>query len=146
MNKTLNLQLHARAQSWNWEVNIGTPINVQKIGEFSKGGEEGSIEVVDGSRRYKIGDQIFGTDEIEISVLVKNANERAEYDALMSYAESSKPRDVYVTGRDGEGVAQMSFIFTNCRLRRGKLNAFDRKSKAEQTHTFFLLPENIEAV
>lgn len=149
MKMKLDLQLFVgRAQAWNWELSIGAaiPINVQKLGEFSAGGEEGRIEVVDGSKKYKIGDQIYSVDEVETSILVKNKGERPEYDAMIEYAQSSKPRDIFAIARDGEGNVQMTYLFSNCRLAKGKKSAFDRKGKAEETHTFFLLPSDIDEV
>lgn len=148
MKFKIDLQLFARAQAWNWEVDLGGGqiIPVQKLGEFSEGGEEGRIEVVDGNKRYKIGDQIYMIDEIETSILVKNKGERFEYEAMKSFSESSIPRDVFAIARDGEGNPQMTYLFKNTRLARGKKSAFDRKSKTEELHTYFLLPEDIKEI
>lgn len=147
--KKINLQLFVgRAQAWNWEIDLGggSVIPVLKLGEFSEGGEEGRIDVVDGSKKYKIGDQIYQINEIEVTILIKNSSERPEYDAMKLFSEQTKPRDIFVTARDGEGKAQMTFVFTNCRLAKGKKSAFDRESKKQETHTFFLLPDDINEI
>ncbi len=143
----INLQLFARAQSWNWELSFdGNVIPIQKLGELSEGGEEGRLEVVDGSRKYMIGDQIFGIGEIETSVLVKNKNERREFDLMNDFAKSSRTRDVFAIGRDKQGFAQMTYLLSNCGLAKGKKSGFDRKSKTEEVHTFFLMPEDVEEI
>ena len=147
MLRQINLQLHARAQSWNWELVIdGETVNIQTLGELSEGGEEGRIEVVDGSRKYRIGDQIFDIGEIATSVLIKNKTERREFDILNNFAKSAKPRDVFAVGRDKEGNAQMTYLLSNCSLARAKKSAFDRKSKTEEIANFVLMPEDVEEV
>ncbi len=141
----IELQLFARAQSWNVELKIGADVvYVQTLGEVSEG-EEGRIEVTDGNRKYRIGDQIFDVGEIAVSVLVKNKNENREHDVMEAFAKGA-PRDVFAIWRDSQGVAQLTYLLANCGLQRGRKNAFDRKSKAEDTHTYTLTPEDVRKI
>ncbi|TGN20786.1 hypothetical protein [Leptospira idonii] len=145
MKHTIDLQLFARAQSWNAELKIDADtVYVQNISEVSEG-EEGRIDVVDGDRKYKIGDQIFDVGEITATVLMKNKTERRDYDLLNEFAKG-KPKDVFLTFRDSQGVPQLTYLLSNCGCHRGKKNAYDRKSKAEDTHTFILTPEAVKEV
>jgi len=146
MRYTILLQLFARAQSWNAELKIDSDtIFPQSVGEMSEGGEEGRLDVVDGDRKYKIGDQIFDIGEIPISILVKNKTERREFDTLNNFSKG-KPRDVYLIYRDSQGTPQLTYLLSNCGCQKGKKNAFDRKSKAEDSHTFVLTPEDVKEI
>lgn len=142
-----NLQLFARAQSWNWELDLGGGeiVFIQTLGEISEGGQEGRIEVVDGSKKYRIGDQIYDIGEIETSVLIKNKIERRDYD-LMNAFSKARPKDIFAIGRDSQGVPQMTYLLSNCGCAKGTKGAFDRKSKAEETHKFVLMPEDVKEV
>ncbi len=145
MKQMINLQLFARAQSWNTELKIGADtVYVQTASEVSEG-EEGRIDVVDGDRKYKIGDQIFDVGEISVTILMKNKNERRDYDLLNDFSKG-RPQDVFMIFRDSQGVPQLTYLLSNCGCHRGKKNAFDRKSKAEDSHTFILTPEAVKEV
>lgn len=150
----------ARAVSWNWELQFGgtqggSVTNVvypTSLGEFSEG-EEGRIDVADGDRKYKIRDQIYSIDEIEIAVLIKN--DRREYDALWNWANSGTTQDAWLVakgaGRDqnsggGGREERMVFLLTNCQCAMGKKSAFDRQSKTFETRKFFLIPEDIQEI
>jgi hypothetical protein len=134
----------ARAQSYNWEIEIGgSPIYPLSISEFSEG-EEGRIEVADGSRKYKIRDNIFTVDEVEVKILLKN--DRIEYDVLQEFVKSGKAKDVFITGRDATGTGRFTYLFSNCECTYGKKSGFDRKGKAEETKSYFLIPEDIVEV
>ncbi len=134
----------ARAQSYNWEMEVeGSTVYPLSIGDFSEG-EEGRIEVADGNRTYKIRDQVFSVDEVEVKILVKN--DRIEYDLMQNFVKSGKPRDVFIIGRDAVGTTRMTYLFSNCECTFGKKSGFDRKSKAEETRSYFLIPEDIVEV
>jgi len=146
MEIRINLQLFARATSWNAELKIDSEtIYPQDVAETSEGGEEERIEVADGDRKYKIGSQIFMIDEIPVTVLMKNKNERREYDVLKEFSKG-KPRDVFLIYRDSQGTPQLTYLLANCGCQRGKKNAFSRKSKSEDTHTFILTPEDVKEI
>jgi len=149
-----------RAVSWNWELQFGgtqgdsavSTVYPTSLGEFSEG-EEGRIDVADGDRKYKIRDQIYAIDEIEITVLIKD--KREEYDALWDWANRGDTQDAWLVakgaGRDtdsGGGGRQerMVFLLSNCQCAMGKKSAFDRQSKTFETRKFFLIPEDIEEV
>lgn len=134
----------AKAQSWNVEIDIGNYVlHPVKLGEFSEG-DEGLIEVADGSRKYKIRDQIFAIGEVPFDILIKS--DKKDYDACQNFVKSGRARDVFVTFRDAAGVKQLVFLFSQCDLTFGKKNAFDRKSKSEDMKTYNLVPSDIVEV
>ena len=149
-----------RAVSWNWELQFGgtqggsvtVVVYPTSLGEFGEG-EEGRIDVADGDRKYKIRDQIYAIDEIEITVLIKN--DRYEYDALWGWADSGDTQDAWLVakgaGRDvSSGVGgreeRMVFLLSQCQCAMGKKSAFDRQSKTFETRKFFLIPEDIQEI
>jgi len=148
-----------RAVSWNWELQFGgtqgdsavSTVYPTSLGEFSEG-EEGRIDVADGDRKYKIRDQIYAIDEIEITVLIKN--DRYEYDALWGWADSGGTQDAWLVakgaGRDAPGGGgreeRMVFLLSQCQCAMGKKSAFDRQSKTFETRKFFLIPEDIQEI
>lgn len=135
----------ARATSYNYEIQLadGSVIHPLMIGEFSEG-EEGRIDVADGSRKYKVRDQIFDIGEVEITILL--TNDRYEYDLMQEWCLAGTIQDIYVIGRNAAGEAAITWLFTNCDTAMGKKNEFDRNSKAVDTKKYFLLPEYIEEV
>jgi hypothetical protein len=134
----------SRAVSYNWEIDIdGQIIHPAEIGEFGEG-EEGRIEVADGDRKYKIRDQIFNIDEIEVTILLRKTRE--EYDIMQDWCTSGVTKDVFLIGRDSAKVAQLTFLLTNTDCAMGKLSAFNRKSKDELRKKFVLLPEYVEEI
>ena len=148
-----------RAVSWNWELQFGggqgkssVVVYPTSLGEFSEG-EEGRIDVADGDRKYKIRDQIYAIDEIEITVLIKN--DRYEYDALWGWANSGGTQDAWLVakgaGRDvdsgvGGREERMVFLLSQCQCAMGKKSAFDRQSKTFETRKFFLIPEDVQEI
>ena len=131
----------ARAVSYNWSIEVdGVEIHPVEIGEFGEG-EEGRIEVADGDRKYKIRDQIFNIDEIEVTILVRK--DRFEYDIMQDWCTSGETKNVYLIGRDSAKVAQLVFELTNTDLAMGKLTAFNRKSKDELRKKYMMLPEYV---
>lgn len=135
----------ARATSFNYEIEMadGRVIHPLKIAEFSEG-EEGRIDVADGSRKYKVRDQIFDIGEIEITILV--TKDRYEYEIMQQWVTSGLIQDVYIIGRDASGIARLTWLLTNCDTAMGKKNEFDRNSKAVDTKKYFLLPEYVEEI
>jgi hypothetical protein len=144
----------ARAVSWNWELQFdGRTIGIEplEIGEFGEG-EEGRIEVADGSRKYKIRDQIFSVDEIPITILVKKDwwQDGSDYKLLNDWVLSGDAKqDVYLVARDAHkplGNEAMAFWLQDCELAMGKLSAFNRKSKDELKKKFNLVPWDVTIV
>lgn len=132
----------AKAQSYNWEVEIGEKTIYPKvIAEFSTR-EEGRIEVTDGNVKYKIPDQISMVDEVEIDILIKPGLEEVK---ILEDAKIGT-RDIFVVGRNGAGKAELTYVFTDCGVASGKKSASDRSSKTEETQKFILLPADIERV
>lgn len=145
-----------RAVSWNWELHFDDQhsniIRPTSLGEFGEG-EEGRIEVADGDRKYKIRDQIYAIDEIEITILVKS--DRIEYDLMQAWCTSGETKNVWLVakgaGRDvdsgGSGREEvMRFLLGNCQCAMGKKNAFDRQAKTFDTKKYFLIPETVEEI
>ncbi len=133
-----------RATSLNLEVQVnGKTIHPMTFGEFSEG-DEGRIEVSDGDVKYKIRDQIFAIDEVEMEIYIHD--DKAAYDLCQTLVKSRAPQDVYIIFRDGQGVAQLTYLFENCDFAFGKKNAFDRNSKAADTKKYVLVPKNISEV
>jgi hypothetical protein len=131
----------SRAMSLNWEYEInGRTIYPLTLGEFSKG-QDGLIEVADGEVKYKIPDQIKTIEEVETSILIKDDKEY--YNAMEEFVESGESRDIYVIGRNSKREAVMTFLFVETRCSHGKKSGFDRKSKSEETKSYFLMPSDI---
>ena len=143
----------SRATSYNWEIEVnGNTIHPLEMSEFSEG-EEGRIETADGggmgmgpgiSRKYKVKDQVFNIGEIEVTILIQR--HRAYYEVLQAWVVTGGIYDVFLIGRNSAGVAQMTFLLTNCECAMGKKNAFSRKSKTEDTKKYYLIPEFVEEV
>ena len=135
----------ARANSWNIEFDLpnGATIKPLRFGEFSEGAE-GRIEVADGERKYKVRDQIYSIDEVEVAILIKR--DKVDYNAMQDFVKGGVAGDVFVRFVDAEGATQLTFMFKNCDCTFGKKNAFDRGSKASDSKTYFLIPEDIEEV
>lgn len=145
MNKVkFSIQRFARAVSWNWELVIDDNIiNVLEISEFGEG-EEGRIKVADGDRAYMIRDQIFDIGEIKIKILI--TKDRYEYDIMQDWCLSRETKDVFLVARDGAKVAQMTYLCSATDLAMGKHNAFNRKSKEEDTKEYIMIPYYVEEV
>lgn len=134
----------ARAVSYNWSIMVDDQeIHPVEIGEFGEG-EEGRIEVADGDRKYKIRDQIFNIDEIEVTILLRK--DRYEYDIMQDWCISGETKDVFLIGRDSAKVAQLTFLLTNTDCAMGKFTPFNRKSKDELRKKYMLLPEYVEEI
>ena len=146
----------ARAVSWNWELHFDNAhtsvIYPTSVGEFGEG-EEGRIDVADGDRKYKIRDQIYAINEIEITILIKN--DRREYDLMQEWCMKGATRNMWLVakgaGRDtasgGTGREEkMRFLLGNCQCAMGKKSAFDRQSKTFDSKKYFLIPETVEEV
>jgi hypothetical protein len=140
----INLQRFSRAVSWNWELKVDDQtIHPLEIAEFGEG-EEGRIEVADGDRKYKIRDQIFNIDEIEVRILI--TKDRFEYDIMQHWCTSGETKNVYLIARDSAKETQMTFLLTNTDLAMGKHNAFNRKNKEEDTKRYFMIPEYVDEI
>lgn len=141
----------ARVISYNWHLEIPAPnggtIHPVEIGEFGPG-EEGRIEVADGTRKYKIADQIFSVDEIPVTINMKK--DRYEYDIMEAWAErldsDEGQKDIYLHMTDSAGVSQLIFLLGNCQCARAKFTPFNRKSKDELRSRYILIPEEVEEV
>jgi len=154
----------SRGVSWNYEVHLGsTPaewVYPTSIGEFSEG-EEGRIDVADGDRKYKIRDQIYMVDEIQIVILLRK--DRREYNLMQDWCRATGPDAVKESvlivakgaGRDAQSPVEgatvgdgreetMVWALYNCECAMGKKSAFDRQSKTFDTMTYFLIPTDIE--
>lgn len=147
-----------RAVSWNWEVQLSDNpadwIYPSSLGEMGEG-EEGRIDVADGDRKYKIRDQIYAVDEVQVTILMRT--DRREYNLLRDWSRSGATKaavyvvakgagkDAPASGGTGAGREEMMiFVLKQCQCAMGKKSAFDRQSKAFDTMTFFLIPEDIE--
>ncbi len=134
----------ARAQSWNIEVEIeGQIIHPLSFGEFSEG-EVGRIEVADGNRKYMIGDQIFSVGEIPMTVLIKD--DKRDFRICKEAALGGRASDVFVRFRDAAGTVKLSYLLAQCEVLMGKKNAFDRKSKSEDSQNFVLAPTDVTEI
>ena len=155
----------ARGTSYNYALlfDDGMLIHPSKIGEIGEG-EEGRIDVTDGSRKYKVRDQIFDIGEIEITILLTESRfpgsrlseegidgdgnpviqqAQTEYNYLQAWSRNGGVRDVSIVGLDVAGNVKRTWVCDNCELAMGKKNDFDRDSKAVDTKKYFLLPESI---
>jgi len=133
-----------RATSYNWEIEIdGKTIHPLSIGEFGEG-EEGRVETADGNRKYKVRDQIFNIDEIEVVILI--TDDRNYYDIMQEWCLKGDIKDIYIIGRNAAGEAAMTFLCSNCDCAMGKKSPFDRKSKSEDTKKYMILPEYVEEI
>ena len=134
----------ARATSYNAEIVIDGqtiyPLEISELGE----GEEGRIDVADGSRKYKVRDQIFDIGEVAVTILL--TKDRYEYEIMQDWCIIGDVKDVYVIYRNSAQEARLTYLLTNCELAMGKKNAFNRNSKEVDTKKYTLLPEFIEEV
>jgi hypothetical protein len=134
----------SRATSLNWELQVdGQIIHLLEIGEFGEG-EEGRIEVADGDRKYKIRDQIFNIDEIEITVLITRLREY--YNILQNWCLSGETKDVFLVGRDSAHIPRMTFLLSETDLAMGKKNAFNRVSKEADKKKYWMIPYYVEEI
>jgi hypothetical protein len=130
-----------RATSYNLEVQVdGDVIHPMSFGEFCEG-DEGRLDVSDGDVKYKIRDQIFAIEEIEMEIYIHDDQE--EYNIMQALVQSREPKDAFVVFRDGQGVAQLSYLFEATDFAYGKKNAFDRNSKTPDSKKYVLMPKNI---
>ena len=141
----------------------GFLIHPKTIGEFGEG-EEGRIDVADGSRKYKVRDQIFDIGEIELEIYIaedsfaastyKKDGEDAdgnvivsppwtEYTYFQDWVANGGSKDLSIVALDVSGKIKREWRCTGCELAMGKKNAFDRGSKSEDTKKYFLLPSNV---
>ena len=134
----------ARATSLNAEIVIDGktiyPLEISDIGE----GEEGRIDVADGSRKYKVRDQIFDIGEVAVTILF--TKDRYEYEIMQDWCMSGVVKDIYVIYRDSAKNARLTYLLTNTECAMGKKNAFNRNSKEVDTKKYTMLPEFIEEV
>ena len=135
----------ARATSYNYEIELadGQTIHPMRIGEFGEG-EEGRIEVADGSRKYRVRDQIFDIGEVEIEILI--TKDRYEYDIIQSWCLNGIIQDIYIIGRNAAGEAAITWLLRNCDIAMGKKNEFDRNSKAVDSKKYWILPEYVDEI
>lgn len=133
-----------RATSYNLEVEIDSDtIHPMTFGEFSEG-DEGRIEVTDGDVKYKIRDQIFNIDEVEMEIYIHD--NKAGFDVMQAWVNSRQPKDIYIIFRDGTGAAKLTYLFSGCDCAFGKKNSFDRNSKTADSKKYILVPKLIEEV
>lgn len=134
----------ARASSLNAEIVIDGktiyPLEISEIGE----GEEGRIDVADGSRKYKVRDQIFDIGEVAVTILF--TKDRYEYEIMQDWCMSGSVKDIYVIYRDSAKNARLTYLLTNTECAMGRKNAFNRNSKEVDTKKYTMLPEFIEEV
>jgi hypothetical protein len=134
----------ARAVSWNWKIVVdGKDVHPLELGEFGEG-EEGRIEVADGDRKYKIRDQIFNIDEIEVTILIKK--DRYYYQIMQDWCLSGQTKNVYLVALDSVHVPQMTFLLSNTDLAMGKHNAFNRQNKEADKKKYFMIPDFVEEI
>jgi len=132
------------ANSWNIEVDMpsGHTLKPLTFGEFGEG-EEGRIDVADGEKKYKVRDQILSVDEVMMTILIKR--DKIDYRECQD-ASVQEAANWFVRFVDPQKVTQLTFLFKNVELVKGKKNAFDRNSKAVDTKSYILLPEDIEEI
>jgi hypothetical protein len=135
-----------RNLSLNYEIQVdGKTYYPISVAEFAPDGEEGRIEVADGGVKYKIRDGIRVMDEVEV-VFPLRQTQNADIDAFNQWVSSGATKDVFVVGKDGEQRVKEKFLFADCECSSGKKSGFDRKSKAESTRKYYLLPREISSV
>lgn len=134
----------SRATSYNLEIKVDAEtIHPMTLAEFSEG-DEGKIEVTDGNIKYKIRDQIYSIEEVEMEIYIHK--DKRDYDVMQGWVKSGSPKDIHIIYRDGSGVAQLEFLFKGCDISFGKKNAFDRNSKAADSKKYVLIPKEIVEV
>lgn len=134
----------SRALSLNWELDIdGNTIEPLSLGEIGEG-DEGRVETADGGVKYKVRDQIFVVDEIELMILIKK--DKRDYNILQEVCKSGITRDIYAIGRDASGESIITYALVNCDVAMGKKSAFDRASKTVDTKKYYLIPEYVEEI
>ena len=111
----------SRMMSLNYHLEIGSQkVYVRTISEFGDG-EEGRIEAADGSRKYRIRDNIWDIGEIEVTIYLRdnfNSDELSEFSIMEDWTNNNRILDVYIIGTDiiGEEKAYEiteSVTFTN---------------------------------
>lgn len=133
-----------RAVSLNWEIEIDSktihPLTIGEMGE----GEEGRVDTADGNRKYKVPDQMLDIGEIEVMILI--TDDKYYYDIMQEWANSGAIKTIYFIGRDSAKNPELTYLASNCAISMGKKNAFDRKSKSEDTKKYWILPEDMEEI
>lgn len=134
-----------RAQSRNWEVDIGGQVVYPiKLGDFAPGGVAGMLETTDGRDTYSVLSQNVKFDTVDMDVQITEG--KRDYDIMEEFAGSAKVRDVFVRARDAQGKVSQSFMFSECQCARDKMNGFDPKSKTQDMRKYHLLPKTIEEI
>lgn len=140
-----DLQRFGRNQSLNFELRFenGKVVKPTTLGDFGDQ-IEGSVETVNGEKKYMIPDGIRNAEEVEIVTPIED--DRADYDVLKEAAENQVPQNITVTYRDGLGNAVLEWVWLNCIILFGKRSAQDRAGKSVDTRIFRALPEDIEEI
>lgn len=138
----------SRIQSWNWhlEIGVGSQVHPVSLGEFGEG-DEGRIEVADGSRKYRIRDNIWDIGEIECILYLRDDSlqPNSEYLRMEALCNNNVATDIYIVATDITGLSneKMVWLCKQCEVTKGKKNAFDRNSKAADTVKYFILPQEV---
>ena len=135
----------ARAQSLRRELDIdGSIIYPIEIDEFAPGGLDVMGDAQDGTIEYKFrtGQKQMG----EVGVVVNKKTDMAEFDIMMNFANDNKVRDITVIGRDANGTAVETHLFSECDCAVGMGSSFDRSGTDPDTQRFVLLPQTIEEI
>lgn len=135
----------ARVRSLRREIDIdGSIIYPIEIDEFAPGGLDVLGDGVDGTTEYKFrtGQRQMG----EVGVVVNRKSDMAEYDIMKNFADDNRSRDVFIVGRDENGNAAETFLFSDCDCAVAMGSKFDRKATDPDTQRFILLPHSIEEV
>ena len=140
----------ARAVSWNWHIELEdtSEIHAKTIAGFGSG-EEGRIEVSDGSRKYRIRDNIFDVGEIPVTIYLRDnyADPNSEYSKMENWTNNNIVQDIFIVATDITGSgAKMKWQATECELAKGKKNDFDRNAKEADTMSYVILPREVEPI
>lgn len=140
----------SRMVSWNYHLEVnGFEIHPRTLGEFGEG-DEGRVDAADGTRKYKVRDNIWDIGEIEVTIYLreKYATANSEFLIMEAWCANNELYDVYIIGTDitGVGTEKIIWLCSQCELAKGKKNGFDRNSKEVDYVKYYILPQNVERV
>jgi len=141
----------ARMVSWNYhlEIDEGVTIQPKTLSEFGEG-DEGRVEAADGTRKYKVRDNIWDIGEIEVEIYLRDdwSSPESEFMRMEQWCNNNQIKDIYIIGTDITGGDNEKIVWhcAECELAKGKKNAFDRNGKEVDCVKYYILPQYVELV
>ena len=133
-----------RSVSLNWELEVDSKIvKPQVVGEF--GSEEGTLDVVDGEKGYKIGNGIEMIDEVLLEFNV-HQNQNPYIDVMEKWVKDQSVKDVFLVGKDSARNVVLNFSLEDTECKTMKNSASDKGSKEVTRKKYRLLPKEINIV